>query len=123
MKLRKLHKAIFLVTLLALILIVSMAIPVLAEWSGALTITREHPIGHEPLTIYTVALDYAITDWWYVDLIVDTHPAQGVDTDVSTTMYLPQILSKTIYVTAGMRTGVWHSPRPPTPYWSLAFRF
>lgn len=120
----KLHKVKLLAALLAVIFIVSIvAMPVLAEWSGALIVTREHPIGHEPLTIYTVALDYAITDWWFADFIVDSHPAQGVDADVSTTVYLPQVLSKTIYVTAGVRAGVWHSARPPTPYVSVALRF
>lgn len=113
-----------LAALLAVIFIVqTVAIPALAEWSGALIVTREHPIGHEPLTIYTVALDYAITDWWYADLVIDFHPVQGVDGDVSTTFYLPELLSKTIYVTAGVRSGVWHSARPPTPYVSVALRF
>lgn len=120
----KLYKPKLLAALLAVIFVVSMvAAPALAEWSGALIVTREHPIGHEPATIYTVALDYAITDWWYVDLAIDRHPVQGVDADLSTTAYLPQVLSKTIYVTAGVRAGVWHSPRPPTPYWSVALRF
>ena len=100
-----------------------MAVPALAEWSGAVIVTREHPIGREALTIYTVALDYAIRDWWYLDLIIDSHPAQGVDADISTTIYLPQVLSKTIYVTAGVRSGVWHSARPPTSYVSVALRF
>jgi|LSQX01.2.fsa_nt_gb hypothetical protein len=118
------HRRKPLAALLAVIFVVSMvATPVLAEWSGALIVTREHPIGHEPVTIYTVALDYAITDWWYVDLVLDSHPAQGVDADVSTTMYLPKVLSKTIYVTAGVRSGVWRSDRPPTPYVSVALRF
>lgn len=124
MKLGKLYNVRLLAALLAVIFIVSIvAMPALAEWSGALIVTREHPIGHEPVTLYTVALDYAFTDWWYTDLIIDTHPAQGVDADVSTTFYLPQVLSKTIYVTAGVRTGVWHSARPPTPYVSVALRF
>lgn len=124
MKLCKPYKIKLIAALLAVILIVSMvAMPVLAEWSGALIVTREHPFGHEPVTIYTAVLDYAITDWWYADLIIDTHPAQGVDADISTTMYLPQVLSKTIYVTAGVRIGVWHNVRPPTPYVSVAMRF
>lgn len=113
-----------LAALLAVIFIVQMvAVPALAEWSGALIVTREHPIGHEPVTIYTVALDYAITDWWFADLVIDTHPAKGVDADISTTVYLPELLSKTIYVTAGVRSGVWHSARPLTVYWSIALRF
>lgn len=124
MKLHKLHKAKLLAALLAVIFVVSMvAMPALAEWSGALIVTQEWPIGYEPLTIYTVALDYAFTDWWFMDLIIDTHPSQGVDADVSTTMYLPQLFLKTIYVTAGVRSGVWHSARPPTPYVSVALRF
>ena len=121
---RKTYKPKLLAALLAVIFIVSMvATPILAEWSGALIVTQEWPIGHQPLTIYTVALDYAIIDWWYADLVVDTHPALGVDVDLSTTMYLPQVLSKTIYVTAGVRSGVWRSDRPPTPYVSVALRF
>lgn len=108
----------------AVFLIVStMAMPVLAEWSGALIVTGEYPIGHKPLTIYTAVLDYEITEWWFADLVVDTHPLQGVDVDVSTTAYLPSLLSKTIYVTAGVRSGVWRSARPPTLYTSVALRF
>jgi len=113
-----------LATLLTVIFIVQMAaVPVLAEWSGALIVTREHPIGHEPLTIYTVALDYAITDWWYADIVIDSHPIQGVDGDVSTTFYLPEVLGKTIYISVGARSGVWHSARPLTVYWSIALKF
>lgn len=113
-----------LAALLAVIFIVQMvAVPALAEWSGALIVTREHPIGHEPLTIYTVALDYEITDRWYADLVIDTHPARGIDADISTTVYLPRWLDKAIYVTAGVRSGVWRSARPPTRYVSVAFRF
>lgn len=119
----KLHSKLT-AALLAVILIVSIAVtPVLAEWSGALIVTQEWPIGHQPVTVYTVALDYAIKDWLYADLVVDTHPALGVDVDLSTTMYLPQVLSKTIYVSAGVRSGVWRSDRPPTPYVSVALRF
>ncbi|MDI9412906.1 MAG: hypothetical protein QM401_04970 [Bacillota bacterium] len=115
-KLKAALLAVFLIVLL-------MAMPVLAEWSGALIVTGEYPIGHKPLTIYTLALDYAIKDWWYADLVVDTHPALGVDLDIGTTMYLPRVLSKTIYVSAGIRSGVWRSDRPPTPYVSVALRF
>lgn len=89
----------------------------------AVIVTREHPVGREPVTIYTVALDYAITDWWYADLVVDSHQALGVDVDVSTTMYLPQVFARTIYVSAGVRSGIWHRDRPPTAYVSVALRF
>lgn len=119
MKRRKLTAALVAVFLTILL----MAMPVLAEWSGALIVTREWPVGHAVMTIYTVALDYAITDYWYADLIIDLHPTLGTDADVSTTVYLPPLLSKTIYVTAGVRSGVWRSDRPPTPYVSVAMRF
>jgi hypothetical protein len=113
-----------LAALLAVIFIVQMvAVPALAEWSGALIVTREYPIGQEPLSIYTLAIDYAIKDWWYLDLVIDNHPVQGVDGDISTTIYLPRALSKAIYVTAGVRSGLRHSARPPTGYWSIALRF
>lgn len=100
-----------------------VAMPAMAKWSGALIVTREYLLAHEPLTVYTVAIDYAIKDWWYADLIIDTHPVQGVDADLSTTIYLPELSSKFIYVSAGIRGGLWHSARPPTLYVSMAFRF
>ena len=113
-----------LTALLAVFFIVQvMAMPAVAEWSGALIVTREYPIGQEPLSIYTLAIDYAIKDWWYLDLVIDNHPVQGVDGDISATVYLPELLSKTIYVTAGVRSGVWHSARPLTVYWSIALKF
>lgn len=109
--------------LLAVVLIILMATPALAEWSGAVVVDKEYSPGQEIKTIYTLALDYSIRDWWYLDLVLDHHPAKGVDADVSTTFYLPELLSKTIYVTAGVRSGVWHSARPPTLYVSVALRF
>lgn len=113
-----------LAALLAVIFIVQMvAVPALAEWSGALIVTREYLLAHDPLTIYTVALDYAITDWWYLDLVLDHHPAKGTDVDISTTFYAPDVFPNIIYVTAGVRKGVWRSDTPVTAYWRLAFRF
>lgn len=114
----------FMAALLAVFFITQMmAIPVLAELSGAVIVTREYPIGQEPLNIYTLAIDYSIKDWWYIDLVIDNHPVQGVDGDISTTIYLPRVLSKAIYVTAGVRSGLRHSARPLTGYWSIALKF
>lgn len=115
-KLKAALLAVFLIVLL-------MAMPVLAEWSGALIVTGEYPIGHKPLTIYTAVLDYEITEWWFADLVIDTHPALGIDVDISTTWYLPQLMTKAIYVTAGVRSGVCRSDRPPTVYTTVALRF
>ena len=110
-------------TLLVVVLIILMATPALAEWSGAVIVDKEYSPGQETKTIYTLALDYSIRDWWYLDLVLDHHPVKGTDADVSTTFYAPDVFPNTIYVTAGVRRGVWHSDTPVTVYWRLAFRF
>ena len=108
--------------LLPVVLIILMATPALAEWSGTVIVDKEYsPQGIK--TIYTLALDNRLADWWYLDLVLDHHPVKGTDADVSTTFYAPDVFPNTIYVTAGVRRGVWHSDTPVTVYWRLAFRF
>ena len=109
--------------LLAVVLIILMATPALAKWSGAVIVDKEYSLGQEIKTIYTLALDYSIKDWWYLDLVLDHHPAKGTDADISTTFYAPDMFPNTIYVTTGVRGGVWRSDTPVTVYWRLAFRF
>lgn len=109
--------------LLAVVLIILTATPALAEWSGAVIVDKEYSPGQEIKTIYTLALDYSIRDWWYLDLVLDHHPAKGTDADISTTFYAPDVFPNAIYVTAGVRKGVWRSDTPVTAYWRLAFRF
>jgi hypothetical protein len=94
-----------------------------SRWSGGVVITKEYAISRSTTTIYTLALDYRLADWWYIDFIIDGHPALGVDGDVSTTFYLPEWSGRTIYLSIGARAGLWRSARPPTVYWSVAFRF
>ena len=108
--------------LLAVVLIILMATPALAELSGAVVVDKEYSPGQEIKTIYTLALDYRLADWWYLDLVLDHHPAKGTDADISTTFYA-SVFPNTIYVTAGVRKGVWRSDTPVTAYWRLAFRF
>ena len=110
-------------TLLVVVLIILMATPALAEWSGAVIVDKEYSLRQEIKTIYTLALDYSIRDWWYLDLVLDHHPVKGTDADVSTTFYAPDVFPNTIYVTAGVRRGVWRSDTPATVYGRLAFRF
>ena len=110
-------------TLLVVVLIILMATPALAEWSGAMIVDKEYSLGQDIKTIYTLALDYSIKDWWYLDLVLDHHPTKGTDADISTTFYAPDVFSNTIYVTTGVRRGVWRSDTPVTAYWRLAFRF
>jgi len=109
--------------LLAVVLIILMATPALAKWSGAVIVDKEYSLGQEIKTIYTLALDYSIKDWWYLDLVLDHHPTKGTDVDISTTFYVPDVFSNAIYVTTGARRGVWRSDTPVTVYWRLAFRF
>lgn len=108
--------------LLAVVLIILMTTPALAEWSGTVIVDKEYSLGQKIKTIYTLALDYSIRDWWYLDLVLDYHPTKGIDADISTTFYA-SVLLNTIYVTAGVRKGVWHSDTPVTIYWRLASRF
>ena len=110
-------------TLLAVVSIILMATPALAEWSGAVIVDKEYSPGQEIKTIYTLALDYRLTDWWYLDLVLDHHPVKGTDADVSTTFYAPDVFPNTVYVTTGVRRGVWRSDTPATIYGRLAFRF
>lgn len=115
-----------LAAILAVFLLLTIPMPALAgdgRLSGGLILTREIAVDRSAITTYTLVLDYRLADWWYMDLVVDQHPVQGVDADISTTIYLPELFAKTIYVTAGVRSGVWHSARPPTLYVSVALRF
>ena len=109
--------------LLPVVLIILMATPALAEWSGAVIVDKEYSPGQEIKTIYTLALDYRLAEWWYLDLVLDHHPVKGTDADVSTTFYASDVFPNTIYVTAGVRRGVWRSDTPATVYGRLAFRF
>lgn len=115
-----------LAAILAVFLLLTIPMPALAgdgRLSGGLILTREIAVDRSAITTYTLALDYRLADWWYMDLVVDQHPVHGVDGDVSTTFYLPEVLGKTIYISVGARSGVWHSARPLTVYWSIALRF
>ena len=109
--------------LFTVVLIILMATPALAKWSGAVIVDKEYSPGQEIKTIYTLTLDYSIRDWWYLDLVLDHHPVKGIDADISTTFYAPDVFPNTIYVTAGVRRGVWRSDTPVTVYWRLAFGF
>jgi len=108
--------------LLAVVLIILIATPALAEWSGTVVVDKEYSSKREIKTIYTLVLDYSIRDWWYLDLVLDYHPAKGTDADISTTFYA-SVFPNTIYVTVGVRGSVWRSDTPVTAYWRLAFRF
>ena len=109
--------------LFTVVLIILMATPALAKWSGVVIVDKEYSPGQEIKTIYTLTLDYSIRDWWYLDLVLDHHPLKGTDADISTTFYAPDVFPNTIYVTAGVRRGVWRSDTPATVYGRLAFRF
>ena len=115
-----------LAAILAVFLLLTIPMPALAgdgRLSGGLILTREIAVDRPVVTTYTVALDYRLADWWYVDLVVDQHPIHGVDGDVSMTFYLPEWSGKTVYLSIGARAGLWRSTRPPTVYWSIALRF
>lgn len=120
---RKVLAAVLAVFLILTMLTIPM--PALADsrLSGGLILTREIAVDRPVVTTYTVALDYRLADWWYVDLVVDQHPIHGVDGDVSMTFYLPEWSGKTVYLSIGARAGLWRSARPPTVYWSIALRF
>jgi hypothetical protein len=107
--------------LLAVVLIILMATPALAEWSGTVIVDKEYS-PEQTKTIYTLVLDYSIRDWWYLDFVLDHHPAKGTDADISTTFYA-NVFPNTIYVTVGVRGSVWRSDTPVTAYWRLAFKF
>ena len=107
--------------LLAVVLIILMATPALAEWSGTVIVDKEYS-PEQTKTIYTLVLDYSIRDWWYLDLVLDHHPTKGTDADISTTFYA-SVFPNTIYVTVGVRGSVWRSDTPVTAYWRLAFKF
>ena len=108
--------------LLAVVLIILMATPALAEWSGTVVVDKEYS-PEQTKTIYTLVLDYSIRDWWYLDLVLDYHQTKGTDADISTTFYAPDVFPSAIYVTVGVRGSVWRSDTPVTAYWRLAFRF
>lgn len=111
-----------LLLLLVLGLIVAAGQPVLADWSGSQTITLERDRdGGGLVTIYTGALNYEARNWLHITAVIDAHPALGVDGDLSVTAYL--LFGRIIYLTAGVRVGVWHSARPPTPYLSVSYTF
>ena len=108
--------------LLAVVLIILMTTPALAEWSGTVIVDKEYS-PEQTKTIYTLVLDYSIRDWWYLDFVLDHHPAKGTDADISTTFYALDVFPSAIYVTVGVRGSVWRSDTPVTMYWRLAFKF
>ena len=103
------------------LLLVGMPAPVFAEWSGAQTVTWERDPAAGWVVIYTTTLDYAVRPWWRVTGVADVHPIHGADADVSTTLYLN--FGRIIFVTTGVRAGIWESARPPTPYFSISVMF
>lgn len=109
--------------LAVLFILFTAPVPVFAKWTGGVIMSKEYTIGYAPMTIYTVVLDYEISKWWYVDVVIDTCPPKGMAADVSTTFYLSDWFSKVTYVTIGCRTGSWYSERGSVLYWSMACRF
>ena len=92
------------------------------RWSGGVVITKEYAISRSTTHLHAGA---GLPPSWIggTSFIIDGHPALGVDGDVSTTFYLPEWSGRTIYPSIGARAGLWRSARPPTVYWSVAFRF
>ena len=108
--------------ILVVLLILILAVTVQATWSGSQSVTWELDPSHGPITIYTSVLEYSMTENSMLTFVADQHPIHGLDIDVSTTRYF-QPLRQLLFLTAGVRRGVYHSQTGWTPYLTATYRF
>ena len=110
--------------LVALVLLLAVSGAALAEegrWSGSQTVTFEwvdEGIATHSLSI----LELKINRDWFVTFVVDQHKEQGIDGEVSTTIYWNPF-GRILYATLGARHGIYKSETPLRPFLSITYKF
>ena len=108
--------------LLVVLVLLMVAAPVSARWTGAQTVTFQWE-DSKIVTVYTTVLERDLSPNRFVAFVVDAHPVKGIDGEVSITQFFQLFYSKLLYTTAGMRRGIWDSDTPCVPYISFTSPF
>ncbi len=105
--------------LLALLLVFVISSTSYANWTASKTITVEK---HDELEyFYTTVVNYEATDWLHITGVFDKQVKGGLDGNFSITAYVP--FKKVLYLTSGVRKGIYESDLPWIPYFQVTVHF